>query len=116
MLLVAQNLVDAFKGKAPLGVKRSPKWRKVRAKYLKANPVCEICGTSKSLEVHHILPFHWFPSAELDPDNLMTLCDGWGKKGSRSCHLLFGHYGNWKKYNRHMKSTALIWSHNLDKG
>lgn len=66
----------------------------MRAKHLKDNPTCAGCGATKHLEVHHIRPFHLFPDEELDPHNLMTLCEtpGW------ECHRIIGHKGNWRDY------------------
>lgn len=70
---------------------RSPQWRKLREKFLDANPACAACGVESGLEVHHLLPFHLFPEMELDPGNLMTLCG--------RCHLLIGHGLDWRCYN-----------------
>lgn len=77
---------------------RSVEWSKVRAAYLKDHPQCEVCGISKDLQVHHIKPVSLFPALELDPENLITLCTSkyWGI----NCHLLAGHGGNFRWYNR----------------
>ena len=69
---------------------RSAKWPAVRAKFLKDHPYCTACGGLKQLEVHHIRPFHIEPAAELDPTNLVTLCE------KRGCHFAFGHGYDWK--------------------
>ena len=69
---------------------RSPKWSGVRQDYIEANPVCEVCGRTKLLQVHHILPVNAFPDKELDPTNLITLCS--------QCHLYLGHGGNYRYY------------------
>lgn len=63
---------------------RSPKWGEVRKEHLKKQPYCQACGTTKKLEVHHIEPFHVNPAKELDPSNLITLCD-------KYCHYAIGH-------------------------
>jgi len=76
-------------------VRRSSKWRKVRKYHIQSNPVCAICGNTKTLEVHHIVPFHIDPKLELNPENLITLCD----HKNRSCHRLIGHMSNWKNVN-----------------
>jgi hypothetical protein len=52
--------------------------------------------------VHHIEPFHVAPDKELDPANLLTLCDYPGA----SCHLLLGHFGNWTMWNPHAVKWA----------
>jgi 5-methylcytosine-specific restriction protein A len=73
------------------GQKRSPVWGKVRKQWLETHPNCAACGETKhflkALEVHHIVPFHMDPSKELDPTNLVTLC----QSKSHNCHLIFGH-------------------------
>lgn len=74
--------------------KRSSHWPKLRAEHLKRQPTCAACGRSKSLEVHHILSFHDHPELELDPVNLLTLCEA-----GPNCHLTFGHLRNWKTNN-----------------
>jgi 5-methylcytosine-specific restriction endonuclease McrA len=87
---------------------RSPKWAKVRKDFLKLNPTCAVCGGSLKLEVHHIKVFHLFPELELEPNNLITLCEN-GKMGV-NCHLSFGHLGSYKSYNETIKSDAKKWN------
>jgi len=72
---------------------RSPKWSKVRAEHLKQQPCCVACGRCLKLEVHHIEPVHINPERELDPSNLLTLCDS-------PCHFIFGHFMDWKSWNK----------------
>lgn len=72
---------------------RSPQWSTVRKQHLKDNPYCAACGRNKKLEVHHIEPVHLNPDRELDPTNLLTLCDD-------PCHLLFGHLMDYKSWNK----------------
>lgn len=74
---------------------RSSEWPKVKREHLKNNPNCETCGKTDKITVHHILPFHLFPNKELDSKNLITLCEG----DICNCHLVFGHWFDWKKYN-----------------
>jgi len=50
------------------------------------------CGACKKLEVHHIVPVHLNPDLELDPENLITLCD-------KYCHFIFGHLMDYKSWN-----------------
>ncbi len=80
--------------------KRSSQWPKVRDAHLKIDPVCNVCGTKEDLNVHHIIPFHIDRSKELDPDNLITLCN------SNRCHFTFGHLFNWSTFNPNVKSDA----------
>lgn len=72
---------------------RSPKWTNLRKKHLEKNNVCAACGRDKKLEVHHIEPVHINPDRELDPTNLVTLCDN-------PCHFVFGHLMNYKSWNQ----------------
>jgi 5-methylcytosine-specific restriction protein A len=71
---------------------RSPKWSSIRKQHLKDNPCCAACGRWDKLEVHHIEPVHLNPDRELDPSNLITLCDS-------PCHIVFGHLMNYKSWN-----------------
>ena len=73
--------------------KRSSKWRTVRKKFMKGK-TCAVCGATKSLECHHIKDFSTNPELELEPTNLLALCDG-----SMRCHRIWGHLGNWKSIN-----------------
>jgi hypothetical protein len=70
---------------------RSPQWAGVRAAHLKKQKACQGCGQRDQLEVHHIIPYHIQPDRELDPANLMTLC--------QDCHLTWGHLRNWSSWN-----------------
>jgi len=72
---------------------RSSKWPKVRDAHLKIDPVCNVCGGKEDLNVHHIIPFHIDKSKELDPTNLITLCN------ARGCHFAFGHLFDWQSSN-----------------
>jgi len=78
---------------ANLGHKRSPLWPSVRRAHLIMEKTCQWCGCDKSLEVHHIKPFHEEPKLELEFYNLITLCEHIGEQ----CHLEHGHAHNWKK-------------------
>ena len=82
---------------------RSPQWPKVRIAHLQEFPECAACGRTDHLNVHHILPFHLCPEKELDPANLITLCEN----DTINCHLLWGHLGSWKAYNPSVIIDAL---------
>ena len=86
-------MLNFFLGKTVRFAKRSSKWSNIRKEHLKNNPQCAACGTTKDLEVHHIIPVHIDLNKELDVDNLITLC-------SKQCHLLFGHLLNFKSWNK----------------
>ena len=102
-----RELLDRIEGKAPKGAKRSSKWRKVRKVHLKVNPTCAICESKKRVEVHHIIPFHLAQDQELEPDNLVSLCQN--KKYGIHCHLLVGHLGNYKRINLNCKLDIITW-------
>lgn len=89
-----------------LSVPRSKEWRKLRCDHLKKYPQCAVCGNSKNVVPHHIVPFHVDPSKELDPSNLITLCEG----NTFNCHLFFGHFRNWTKHNPSIVEDAAEWN------
>ncbi len=80
---------------------RSSKWPAVRNAWIKTHPTCAACGGKDKLQVHHKLPFHLHPELELNPINLLTLCEG-----TRECHLRFGHFFNWQRYNPDVERMA----------
>jgi hypothetical protein len=84
------------------GRPRSSKWRGIRAFHLKYNQACVVCGEARYVEVHHILPVHVAPESELDPDNLVTLCDD----RAASHHFQIGHGGNWMYWNMIVRDDA----------
>lgn len=102
-----KRVIDAVTGKAPLSAKRSSQWRKVRKQVIDKHPFCAACGGVSKLEVHHIVPFHMDPSRELDPSNLIVLCES--GDGGVTCHLHYGHLGNYKHTNPAVASDADIW-------
>lgn len=81
------------------GTPRSGHWPKVRSEHLKKEPICQVCGSKDNLNVHHIQPYHLNPSLELDPDNLITLCEG----PPVNCHILFGHFLKWVSFNPNVR-------------
>jgi hypothetical protein len=98
-------------GKHPDNVQRSPKWETVRKNHLKDHPKCEVCEGTKQVNVHHIQPFHLHPELELEPTNLITLCEclSYGI----NCHLLIGHLGNYKNVNPNSAEDSKIWNAKL---
>jgi hypothetical protein len=74
--------------------KRSGKWSTLEKKFKQAHPCCEICGSNKNLQVHHIKPFHLYPELELEESNLISLC-----MSLKECHLKIAHGGSFKSYN-----------------
>lgn len=51
---------------------RGPGWRTARLQAIKLNPFCALCGTTKNLHVHHIVPYRISRSSALE--NLIPLC------------------------------------------
>lgn len=86
--------------------KRSDQWPKVKKKHLLLNPRCAACESRKNKVAHHIKPFHLFPELELDPENLVTLCN----KGH---HLLFGHLMDYMSYNMNVLTDVAIWNERI---
>ena len=85
------------------GHERSPQWSRVRREHLLREPACVACGhKGRGLQVHHIKPFHLHPQLELDPRNLITLCE---LKG-RDHHLLLGHLNSWESYNERVRDDV----------
>lgn len=81
---------------------RSASWPKVRQKHLEKHPCCQACGSCKKPEVHHIVPVHLDSSKELDPENLITLCD-------KYCHFVFGHLMNYKSWNENVVEDSEVY-------
>jgi 5-methylcytosine-specific restriction endonuclease McrA len=90
------------------GRARSPEWPRVAHEHLSHEPACAVCGhRGRGLQVHHIKPFHLYPELELDPKNLITLCEIKG----RTHHLLIGHLDDWESYNKRVREDAKRYSH-----
>ena len=81
----------------PLSRGRSPLWSLVRRIHLKSHPMCAACGSTRFIQVHHIVPFHMNRSLELNEGNLITLC-----MGKSECHLALGHGDSFNTYNPHV--------------
>ena len=84
---------------------RSSQWPQVRKEVLQEHPNCEVCGTNKSLAVHHCTPFNTRPELELLKSNLLVLCESAGMQ----CHITFGHLGNYKFYNPNVRADVEMW-------
>ena len=87
-----------------LGTKRSPKWERARRIHLATEGWCRYCGSVNDLQVHHMVPFHDDPSRELDPSNLITLCETSGVEH----HLIIGHFRNWKNFNPNVAEECKV--------
>lgn len=101
-MTLLRMLSDWCLGK-PLGG-RSSQWPAARALHLVGHPFCRSCGGKAGLEVHHVVPVHFDPSRELDPENLITLCER--GPGGLNCHLVVGHGGNYQLANPNVHADA----------
>jgi len=93
------------------GATRSSGWSGVRKTHIKQYPKCAVCGVTKKLSVHHKKPFHMHPELELDPKNLVTLCESAGMQ----CHITFGHLGDYKCVNNSVDKDIKIWNDKVNK-
>lgn len=78
---------------------RAGAWRRVRAEHLAKYPACAACGRTKNVVPHHVIPVSVDASRELDPENLITLCDD-------PCHIVFGHFLSYQCYNSEVRTMA----------
>ena len=99
-----------FSRKRKLTSPRSSQWPRVRREHLLKEPVCQVCGGNQMLNVHHIVPVHIDHNKELDPNNLITLCEG---THHLNCHLLFGHLQDWHSYNKDILKDVKIWAEKI---
>jgi hypothetical protein len=93
-----------------LSVPRSAKWRSLRNKHLEENPRCEACGCETNVVPHHVVPVHLDPSRELDPSNLVSLCES----KTFNCHLFFGHLKRWDRHNPRVVEDARSWRERIN--
>ena len=94
------NLVRILLNITSISIPTQWEMTKTKKIHILQNPECAICGYTKHLNSHHIVPVHIDPLLACDPNNLITLC--------RSCHFTFGHYHNFRKYwNPNIKSLAI---------
>lgn len=112
MRSIVQTILGFLFGNvSSLEAPRSRLWRLVREKHLECNPECAVCGRKKNLVPHHVVPVHIDPSRELDPENLITLCEG----PSFNCHLFFGHLRDWRRFNPDVREDATAWSKKIQR-
>jgi hypothetical protein len=89
------------------GYARSEHWPTVERAFREAHPHCAACADAApevAVQVHHINPFHYVvhvgrPDLELDPRNLIGLCEDEEGRPAQDHHLLIGHLGNFKEGN-----------------
>lgn len=92
-----------------LRLPRSSHWPELEKQWRRDHPTCAACGKKTNLQVHHKIPVHVSRSQELDPSNLITLCENSkDKEGDQHCHLVIGHLGNWYNYNKNVERDAAV--------
>ena len=97
------------------GIHRSPLWPQVEQAHRARQPDCVACAIGTELrapvQVHHIIPFHFCvllgrPDLELDPRNLITLCEAERHQKAPNHHLLIGHFEDWQSFNYSVTADA----------
>jgi len=94
------------------GYPRSPQWPAVEAAHLARSPHCVCClKPGAPVQVHHIFPFHFCialgrPDLELDPRNLITLCQSKAGVQAPDHHLLVGHLASFQSANLSVSQEA----------
>ena len=98
------------------GVLRSPHWHYVEETFLHDNPNCIACQEKDygkvGVQIHHaIVPFHLAilcgrPDLELDPRNLVSLCETEHNKPASNHHLLLGHLKDFASWNKDVREDA----------
>lgn len=90
---------------------RSGRWPAVRREFLAEHTQCEACGGTENLEAHHRKPFHLHPALELEPRNLIAICE----KSGHDCHFHFGHNLDWKAFNPYVEEDAKAFRERVEK-
>jgi hypothetical protein len=100
------------------GIRRSSHWPTVEKHFLAANPGCFVCSAdqhqarikqvgalaTRGLQVHHKFPFHFCillgrPDLEVDPRNLVVLCEDELGVATEDHHNIVGHYRNFQSWD-----------------
>lgn len=98
--MCAAALADPIMLDYATGKPRSPHWPALRNAIIAQQPWCSCCGSTQNLTVHHLRPFHLDAADELNPENLIVLCEGHpGRLAELNCHFVFGHLGNWQTFD-----------------
>lgn len=104
------KLGNTIFGDRTFGAARSPSWQSFRKSVL-AGKSCAVCGGTKKLELHHIQSFAQHQDLELEPTNVIPLCES--KKWGVTCHQFFGHLGDYKDINPDIRKDAELWKTKL---
>lgn len=103
------------------GIERSPEWGRIEKEHLAKFPICVACPSWKEpahVQVHHIFPFHYCIALgrhdlELDPRNLITLCEDSPAGVGQDHHLLLGHLDSFASGNPDVEHAAMREFHGL---
>lgn len=111
--MIARHPMDVWLGKCPLGSVRSSHWPATERLHKKMFPNCIVCGTTKSIQVHHIFPFHFCialgrPDLENDQRNLASVCETSRLVKTENHHLLIAHFDDFKSANIHLLKDAKV--------
>jgi hypothetical protein len=88
-------------GWASLNPSEAYQAKKAMDEYKKTHKVCEITGSDKNVQIHHIVPVWADPSLAADPNNFIALST------QANIHLIFGHNGSYaKRYIKDVKQIA----------
>jgi len=97
------------------GIRRSAAWPHAEKLHLQVQPKCVCCSPEMrphaGVQVHHIFPFHCCialgrPDLELDPRNLVTLCEDEAGRPGENHHLLVGHLDSFQSSNLNVLEDA----------
>jgi 5-methylcytosine-specific restriction endonuclease McrA len=91
-----------------LNVRQTKEYRKALKEHVTLNPNCAFCGRSNAVDVHHKIPVSFAPELAADKNNLITLCR------KPACHLVVGHLGNWKTYNKNVEKICELMNNSKD--
>jgi hypothetical protein len=108
--LIDHGLIEA----ARHAIARSPHWPRVEHAFRAAHPHCAACppdAPPHSVSVHHKWPFHIVVALgradlELDPANLISLCETTHLLKAENHHELLGHLADFKSYNPDVTEDA----------
>ena len=95
----------------PRSHSRSLHWPAVERAFLAIHPRCAACGEATAVVAHHILPVPHCqalgrPDLELDPRNLVTLCQSTPDALCDDHHLYLGHLGDYHAFNLRIREDA----------
>ena len=102
------------------GISRSDKWPAVERAFRYLHPSCAACD-SLDVQIHHVRPFHYCILAgrhdlELDPRNLISLCESEKGLTAQNHHLLLGHLDDFQSYNPSVRLDALTFDSMAEAG